>query len=47
MKNYKDYLPSEYQDYLPTKEMFDAMARQVNDDGVPCLSFEDWKNFQG
>ena len=29
----------------PTKEMYDAMAH--DEDGVPCLSFEDWKNFQG
>ena len=44
MENFKEYL-AEYKDYLPTKEMFDAMAH--DEDGVPCLSFEDWKNFQG
>ena len=40
-----------FQEYLvqfgippPTKEMFIAMAH--DEDGVPCLSFEDWKKSQ-
>ena len=41
--NFHEYL-EEFGIPPPTKEMFSAMAHVEN--GVPCLSFEDWKNSQ-
>ena len=41
--NFHEYL-EEFGIPPPTEEMFTAMAHV--EDGVPCLSFEDWKNSQ-
>lgn len=38
--SFKEYL-EKFNIPEPTKEMFDAMAH--DEDGEPCLSFEDWK----